>query len=35
MIKEVFDIIDSSGKGILTPNDIKFALQKFGFNATK
>lgn len=35
LIKQVFDEIDSTGKGILNPSDIKFSLQKSGFNATK
>jgi Ca2+-binding EF-hand superfamily protein len=35
MIKKVFDEIDSTSKGILTPSDIKFSLQNCGFNANK
>jgi Ca2+-binding EF-hand superfamily protein len=35
MIKQVFDEIDSTGKGILNPSDLRFSLQKYGFNANK
>lgn len=35
MLKEVFDTIDVNGRGYLTPSDIKFSLQKNGFNANK
>jgi hypothetical protein len=35
MTKKVFDKIDPTGKGVLTPNDIKFSLQKNRLNANK
>lgn len=35
MIKEAFDHHDTNGSGKLTPNDLKVALIKEHFNATK
>jgi Ca2+-binding EF-hand superfamily protein len=29
--KEIFDLLDSKGKGYISPNDLKSAMKLFGF----